>query len=484
MKQLGAVVPGLGYVFSLAICVAFEKPFIANWGKSGRELTWFVLAPALFALAHLVAGRWLQGTRDYRALEVLWGGAAAVGLASHWQSLGAIGPTLSLLRYALLGIAGCLFCISAVVQRPLFAERDASGPILGRVLVAVVGIVTLAVWLGILTIAVYVTPFPAALAPPIKGLGREQVWSSDWRNYLSWMAWSPDSRSIVGQGQRVWLVTPEKKTASALPVQGMISPDLPWDQHGDGFYYTPTRAGNPGIWFASVKTGALRNVIEQASGLPTCSPDGTKVAFDARRGLTVAGTDGSNPRIVAESGEVPRWSPDGKHLLVIRTTDEGGSYWMVSLNGRSWSLPVPVGELDEVAWVSGNTFATIAVTTGPTIPLLGVRRTTAVTVWDLKGRPVRQYSLGSYLGDGSCGIAASRDGRRLAIATDMMIPFAESLLMLDLKSGRLRRLPASPYGGAGLAWSADGKSLALSDVVEVTHDEGYSYLAVISGFRY
>jgi hypothetical protein len=493
VSALGMALPGMGYALSLAICAVCEKWFMGRWGATGRELTWFVLAPALFSLTHIVQKRRVQSSWGYDILAGMWGGAAVIGLVSHWRGLGAVGPLLSLLRYALIALAGGLFCISTIVQRPLFATRDASGPVLGRVLVALVGVAMLAVCLGVVALVIYLTPFPVALVPPEQGLAYQRVWKSDSQNYLVWMAWSPDSRTIVGQGHGIWLVEPAKRTALQVAGDAIISPDRPWNANGDGFFCVQSAPGGGGVWFASVKSKTLHGLVAGQVGVPSCSPDGTGIAFDSGKGLVVARADGTEPKVVAESGEVPLWAPDGKHLLVTRTTRAsrspspitraGSSYWVVSLDGESWLLDVPVVALDEVAWVSGDAFATIVVKEGPKIPLLGVRRTAAVTTWDLKGRRVNQHSLGSYLGGAGCSLAASRDGRRLAVATDMEAPFGDSLVLLDLKSGRFRRLPASPYGAVGLAWSPDGRSLALSDVKEVTEEEKYAYLSVISGFK-
>ena len=155
--------------------------------------------------------------------------------------------------------------------------------------------------------------------------------------------------------------------------------------------------------------------------------------------------------------------------------------WMVALEGGSRRLPVQVRTLHEVAWMGPDVFATIVVENGPLLPLLGRRRTARVDLWDLEGKRVKTFPLGGYLGDGGGQIAASPDGRRLAVATDTLLAFGESLIVLDVETGEVRRLPAAIQGGGGLAWSHDGTALALSDVVEKTHDDKFSYVAVIGG---
>ena len=155
--------------------------------------------------------------------------------------------------------------------------------------------------------------------------------------------------------------------------------------------------------------------------------------------------------------------------------------WMVQLEGGSWRLPVQIRTLQEIAWVGPDVFATIAVENGPMLPLLGRRWAARVDMWDLDGKRVKTFPLGGYLGDGGGQIAASPDGRRLAVATDMLLAFGESLIVLDVETGEVRRLPAAIQGGGGMAWSHDGTALALSNVVEKTHEDKFSYVAVIGG---
>ena len=482
VSPLRRALPGLGYALALAVCAVAEKSLIAQWGRTGRELAWFVLAPALFALTHLSLRKQVEGRRGFALLGALWGAAAVAGLVSHWQRLGVAAPWLSLVRCALIALAGAVFCISVLLARPLFAARDSRGPLLGRIALGGLGSVMLLAWLGLIALVICFTPFPVALAPPEQGLKYQRVWASDLQNYFVWFAWSPDSQSFVGQGRGIWLVEPGTGTGSVVSPDGAISPDNPWNETGDGFFLVRGSAGDMSLFFASTRTNTLRKLRAGAIGVPSCSADGKAVAFDSGLGLVVARSDGSWPKVVAETGEVPRWSPDGRRLLVTRPGPDRRRYWIVTLDGKSWAVDTPVVGLGQVAWITGKTFATITVRDGPRVPFLGVRRTAAVSLWDIKGKRVRDYSIGSYLGEAQCSLAATRDGRRLAIATDMWLPFADSLVMLDLKTGRLSRLPAGSYTPGGLAWSPDGRSLALSDVVEEHHEHGYSYVAVVSGF--
>jgi hypothetical protein len=484
VAPLARALPGLGYALSLAICAVAEKWLVAHWGRTGRELTWFVLLPALFALTHLEARRRVQSTRGYDALAALWGGAAVAGMVSHWQPLGAAGPLLSLVRYLLIALAACLFCISAVLQRPLFASRDASGHMLGRVLVALVGAIMLAAWLGAVVVVIFVTPFPAALAPPEQGLKYARVWTGDWRDYLLWMAWSPDSQRLVGQGRGPVVVDLSKRSAKVIWPYGIVDPDRPWSPDGDGFYFArPGATPTAGVWYAPLHGEKPRQLEADYVGLASCSPDGKVIAYSGSRGTTLVNADGTNQRVLSKQGGAPRWSPDGKHLLVMSGRDAGNAInaiFVLSMSGKSRRLPIAVATLHQIAWVSNDSFATLTVTeaTG----LLPSCWSAEAVLWDLDGAPVERRRLGRYLGGSGCALAATRDGHRLAIGLDMSLAFGSPLLMLDLRTGRLTRLPAPSYSPGGLAWSTDGRSLALSDVVEEQHEQGYSYVAVLSGF--
>jgi TolB protein len=57
------------------------------------------------------------------------------------------------------------------------------------------------------------------------------------------------------------------------------------------------------------------------------SPDGTKLAVDTERGLTVMNADGSDPVTIAPAGEgsFPSWAPDGTQILFTRV-DQSGPY--------------------------------------------------------------------------------------------------------------------------------------------------------------
>jgi len=475
--------PGLGYTAVLVACAVAEPRVVSRFGPTGVELTWFAICPAALALVHVLAARVVEGGAGYWAMAALWAGAATFGLLARVEALGSATPWFSLARYALIAIAGSIFCVSVVAGRPLFVRiSEAPSPSrVARVMVGAMGLVALVVWVGVVGLVVWLTPFRVALAPRQPGVTSERVWTGEWQDYLVWLAWSPDSRYIVGQGRGIWVVEPGKQEAKPLPHSGVVFCERPWSELEEGFFFTREGMDEPGIWFTSPDGAEARKVVDGHAGVPSCSPDGGSIAFGTAEGICVTGADGSDRRLVAKEGSVAFWSPDGRHILTVHRSEEGDSVWMVALEGGSRRLPVQVRTLQEIAWMRPDVFATIAIEKGPLMPLLGRRRTARVDLWDLEGKRVKTFPLGGYLGDGGGQIAASPDGRRLAVATDMLLAFGESLVVLDVETGDVRRLPAAIEGGGGMAWSHDGAALALSDVVEKTHEDKFSYVAVIGG---
>jgi hypothetical protein len=71
------------------------------------------------------------------------------------------------------------------------------------------------------------------------------------------------------------------------------------------------RADGTGVAVISHSTARSEN--------PEFSPDGRFIAFERSFSIYVAHFDGSDRRLIARDGYDPTWSPDGKHLLFIRS---------------------------------------------------------------------------------------------------------------------------------------------------------------------
>ena len=106
----------------------------------------------------------------------------------------------------------------------------------------------------------------------------------------------------------------------------------------------------------------LRRLFGRYSGTgqqPDWSPDGSRIAFVARRHIFTMGADGRGlRRLTANSGDSdPAWSPDGKYIAFIRDHD----LYIMGADGRGQRRVVdgPDQELDHSGpWteVSGPTW--------------------------------------------------------------------------------------------------------------------------------
>ncbi len=86
--------------------------------------------------------------------------------------------------------------------------------------------------------------------------------------------------------------------------------------------FTSNRDGNREVYVMNADGTNVRNVTNDPSpdGMPTWSPDGTRIAFWSQRGagphlwdIFVVGADGSNCAWLTE-GDSPSWAPDGTRI--------------------------------------------------------------------------------------------------------------------------------------------------------------------------
>ncbi len=264
------------------------------------------------------------------------------------------------------------------------------------------------------------------------------------------------------------------------------------------------------IWTLDPATGREAKLVDDAFG-PAWSPDGTRLAFDARwagpRRIWVADARGRNPRqITADSNEAvvhahAGWSPDGSHLVfrrlektrwdiavanpssseVVRLTDDiipdldpvwspdGAHVYLVSARGGGlnlWRIPMaagtPAGPAEQLTTGAGDDVQPAPAPDGRRIAfsVLGINS----DLWRLAvspedGRPrgspesvvstTRVESRGAWSPDGSA-IAFNSDRRG-----DM------NLWLRTIAGGKERQLTTGPGGDYQPSWSPDGRSLAF-----------------------
>jgi hypothetical protein len=131
--------------------------------------------------------------------------------------------------------------------------------------------------------------------------------------------WSPDGRwiAVVRNGEAVIVETGGSRRILLpdvpAPPRGWPGLRLSWAPRGTGLIVQGrtdlylVRPGRPAKRVARGCFGAWH-------------PDGTRIAWAAEGRVSVSRPDGSRRRVVARGGYVDDWSPDGRSLLIARTT--------------------------------------------------------------------------------------------------------------------------------------------------------------------
>ena len=178
------------------------------------------------------------------------------------------------------------------------------------------------------------------------------------RNVVS-SAVSPDGRSIAFQrahwraesGLNIYVVPttggPTRRVATNGR-DGSGSPTrLAWSPDGGGLLYSGTGPAGSGLYQVGAFGGSpTRLPLDRSIGAPanaSYSPDGSRIAFEARPGspsrgasfLGVVRRDGTGLRRVARPAMLPEWSPDGRRLgfMELRGQDRGWRMATVKLDG-------------------------------------------------------------------------------------------------------------------------------------------------------
>jgi hypothetical protein len=130
-----------------------------------------------------------------------------------------------------------------------------------------------------------------------------------------------DSPDEVADG-RTWRFTTGQPTPSAHNHIAFLS----------------TRGGTRGVWLMNPDGSAPRQLTAELAPVSSfdVSPDGTQVAVSAAGEVRTVATDGSGETVRTSDGRfeyAPRFSPDGRQLLVARRESDGSDagWWLVPL---------------------------------------------------------------------------------------------------------------------------------------------------------
>ena len=128
-----------------------------------------------------------------------------------------------------------------------------------------------------------------------------------------------------------------------------------WSPNGQQIVFRSERDGNAEIYVMDADGSNQRRLTHHPGidGQPDWSPDGSQIAFASNRGsnarvaridIFVMDTHGRNVRQLTRMGFAsrPKWSPNGKRILVEAVMDNGRQVYMVDADGRNhWQVSFP-----------------------------------------------------------------------------------------------------------------------------------------------
>jgi len=143
---------------------------------------------------------------------------------------------------------------------------------------------------------------------------------------LSQVAWSPKSKRIAYASRgRVFVIQSNGKGRRAVG----NGADLAWGPDGVKLAFTSSSLGGP-IRIANAGGGPTLRVTDGPfDHAPAWSPDGTKLAFTRAARVAgldfvyVVGVDGAGLERLGPQGASPAWSPDGRMLAFWQRNEQG-----------------------------------------------------------------------------------------------------------------------------------------------------------------
>ena len=215
-----------------------------------------------------------------------------------------------------------------------------------------------------------------------------------------------------------------------------------------------------GLYAESASGGPLRLLV---TGTPESSvvwsPDGSRFLFQ-RDGtpvwepeLWISNVDGTHVRKLAVVAGQPSWAPDGKHIAFVRN----GAIWIMRAGGGGHRLTRPGGGSDNAPrWSPDGRLIAFLRAPPPGGPVASALMAVRPDGTGLRRIAARVFFPPSW----------APDGRRIAFdssgPTDVG-PFQPSLYVASPHGAQRRRLTDSQQGSGFVAWSPNGRWIALTD---------------------
>jgi Tol biopolymer transport system component len=273
---------------------------------------------------------------------------------------------------------------------------------------------------------------------------------------------SRDGRRMAVTARRVdsslaAVATDRPDSEVTVPVTAALSGDTEPAVAATGqIVFTTSRNGVPSLWTllpGDPEPRPLTSGTDLDAG-PAMSPDGSQVAFvsyrGGHRGIWTVPAAGGAPRQVTAADVLDRvsWSPDGSRLVFAAAIDDVPWLWTVAATGG-----VPV----RIAGAEGRTPAWC-----PVRDVIAFRAKDGLLLIDGTGKNVRPGPLPKVPVEFT-SLAWSHDGRRLAMGTAAAFPYpALWILDLDSEPRYTRVLTSSRYYRIdGIAWRPDDRSIVF-----------------------